>query len=244
MSDANVRIIKSAKLFYNKYPYKISYVRLYGFPQTHHSSGIPISMLSPTLQNTMDWWFDIPKTEDDRQRRSNCLLFLNGLTGIKFMNSGYTHVYFETKEEFDKARVRYTDLQDENYIPILDNLAEIIANQDTNIDVKAKLYHRKFRYKVSLRFDQNLEERLGPSLFELYHDNSNYHLNPNLLRFDPLHDGTRTSYSGYTYHFRHSLYNSYVIYCKEYIDMQLLTFVAGENISKITKAVLIDEIDK
>jgi len=44
--------------------------------------------------------------------------------------------------------------------------------------------------------------------------------------------------------FRHSIYNTYAIYCREKIDMEMLTFIAGENIAKITKAVLIAEIDK
>jgi hypothetical protein len=45
-----------------------------------------------------------------------------------------------------------------------------------------------------------------------------------------------------SYLFRHSNYNSYVIYCKDHIDMQLMAFVASENIIKITKALLRHEI--
>ena len=48
----------------------------------------------------------------------------------------------------------------------------------------------------------------------------------------------------YGYVFRHSNYNVYTVYCKEYIDMELMAFVTSENIIKITKALLKSELDK
>ena len=219
---SNIIVVKSTKLFYKEYPYKIVYKRLYGFPSRRIMA---------------EWWVDAPATDDDCQRRMNCHLFIKGLRSAKFMNSGYTHVYF-------KATSRYTDLQCEHHTPILDNLAEVINGHAANIDLKANLYHKKFRYKVNIRFNDHLESKLGPSLYSMYSDNSNYHLNPNMKRFAPDTSPIRYSYSGYAYTFRHSIYNTYAVYCRETIDMEMLTFVAGENIAKITKALLIAEIDK
>ena len=241
MSDINV--IQSTKLFYKEYPYKISYKRLYGFP-THtvlKSTNFSFLLGSDGYNN---WWGDIPANDDDRLRRQNCYSFLKSIEDTKFMNSSFTHVYFKSKKQFEKASKRYEDLQCEHYIPILENLAELINGFKSNIDLKKSLFHKRFRYKVNIRYNRHLEEKLGPSLYDMYKDNSNYHLNPNMQRFDPLHNGKRVSHSGYTYTFRHSTYNTYAIYCREKIDMEMLTFVAGENIAKITKAVLIDELDK
>jgi hypothetical protein len=70
-------------------------------------------------------------------------------------------------------------------------------------------------------------------------------LNPNVKRFDPVNIPTRSpTYGTYRYMWRHSPYNLYAIYCLEKIDMEMLTFVASENIGVITKAVLIEELDK
>jgi len=238
----NIPIIKSAKLYYGDYSYKISYKRLYGFPNQSILKSYNFNLV--LNGGGYGWWGDLPEDDEEKQRRTNCVQFLKGIGDVKFMNSSCTHVYFKSKEDFDKATKRYKEFQLEHHVPVIKNLVEIINGFEANIDLKKKLYHKNYRYKVNIRFNRHLEEKLGPSLYDLYADNNNYHLNPNMKRFDPAHDGTRTSFSGYTYKFRHSTYNVYAIYCREKIDMEMLSFVAGENISKITKAVLIEEIDK
>ena len=239
---SSILLIKSSKLFYGEYSYKISYKRLYAFPNQSVLKSYNFNLV--ISGDSYGWWGDLPEDDEEKQRRTNCVQFLKGIGDVKFMNSSSTHVYFKSKEDFDKATRRYKELQLEHHVPIIDNLVEVINGFTANIDLKKSLYHKTFRYKVNIRFNDYLEEKLGPSLYDLYKSNDNYHLNPNMKRFDPTHDGTRTSYSGYTYRFRHSIYNVYAIYCREKIDMEMLTFVAGENISKITKAVLISEIDK
>lgn len=240
---SNISVHKHAKLFYKVYPYKISYKRLYGFP-SHETVGTTHFNFLKTSPAYNDWWGDIPTNDDDKQRRSNCYSFLKSIPGAKFMNSSFTHVYFKDEETFNKATLRYHDLQQSHYIPIVDNLAEIFNGHPAHTELKKTLYHKKFRYKVNIRFNQHLEEKLGPSLYDMYADNENYHLNPNMQRFAPGASNVRVSASGYSYMYRHSNYNLYAIYCRETIDMELLTFVAGENIAKISKALLIDEIDK
>lgn len=239
---SKITLIKSAKLYYGDYSHKIAYKRLYGFPNQSVLKSYNFNIV--ISGDSFGWWGDLPEDDEEKQRRTNCVQFLKGIGDVKFMNSSSTHVYFKSKEDFDKATKRYTELQLEHHVPVIDNLAEVINGFKANIDLKNSLYHKNYRYKVNIRFNKHLEEKLGPSLYDMYVDNTNYHLNPNMKRFDPLHNGTRTSWSGYTYTFRHSIYNTYAIYCREKIDMEMLTFVAGENISKITKAVLINEIDK
>ena len=58
-----VETFKSSKLFYGKYPFKIAYKRLYGFPKN--------DLLSDRWGITQQWWFDMPDDEIDRNRRDN-----------------------------------------------------------------------------------------------------------------------------------------------------------------------------
>jgi len=231
---AMLKTYESTKLFYGQYPYKITYVRLYGFPT------------QSILQNERwGWWFDVPSDDYDRTRRDNCLKYLRNLSirGVKFSNSSQTHVYFMDKEVFEKAKKRYKELQREIHVPFIDNLAETLSEYEQNIEIKNSLYHKKYRYKITLKFDKHLENDLGPAIATTYSENENYHLNPNIRRF--LDKSTTVqSYGRYTYRFRHSTYHTYAIYCREDIDMEMMTFIASENISKITKVVLKDELDK
>lgn len=242
-----IPVTKVSKLFYKKYPYKIAYKRLYGFPSQE------VIEHRRSFNDGFNWWFDLPEDDTARRKRNNCYMFLKSFEDVKFNNGSFTHVYFLTKEDYTLARGRYRDLQFEAAEPFLDNLEEIITSHSATIDIKKKLYHGKYRYKIVFKFDAHFLDVVGPSLYELYKDNENYHLNPNIKRFAPGDHYRVTSYTTtHTHHgypttrwkFRHSYYNVYSIYCKERLDMEMAAFVASENISSITKAVLIDELDK
>jgi hypothetical protein len=228
-----VKTHKITKLFYKEYPYKISYKRLYGFPSE--------ALLEA---NKWGWWFDVPASVDSRMERSNCFTYLKSFNNIKFMNGSLTHVYFMHKEDYLSARKRYENIQIEAFEPHFDDIKKIIELNESNIEIKKSLYHKKYKYKVLFKFNKNFEDNVGPSIFDIYNDNENYHLNPNIRRFDKSVTHFRTTYNGYSYQFRHSSYNTYAIYCKDRIDMEMVAFVAGENIKTITKAVLIDDLDK
>jgi len=230
-----VKYVESTRLFYKKYPYKISYKRLYGFPSKE-------VIESYNDRTGYGWWFDYPETPEDINSRSNCIRFLKSKSGIKFANSAMTHVYFEDKDVFELATTRYRELQQEIHIPFIDNLLETLDDQEDDIEIKNNLYYKKFRYKITLKYNHNLHTNLGPLLVESYSNNDNYLLNINLRRFAKDNIIITPSNSRYNYRYRHSTYNSYIIYCNEHIDMQLMAFVASENINKITKAILRHEI--
>ena len=231
-----VKYVESTRLFYKKYPYKISYKRLYGFPSKE-------VIESYNDRTGYGWWFDYPETPEDINSRSNCIRFLKSKSGIKFANSAMTHVYFEDKDVFELATTRYRELQQEIHIPFIDNLSETLDAQEDNIEIKNNLYYKKFRYKISLKYNNNLHVSLGPLLVDTYLNNDNYLLNTNVRRFVKEDVIMPLNSTNYRYIFRHSVYNSYTIYCREYIDVQLMAFVASENITKITKAILRHEID-
>ena len=75
-----VKLVESTKLFYNKYPYKISYKRLYGFPSKE--------IIDSYVERTgYGWWFDYPLTQEDIIARSNCIRFLRSNSSIKFFKN-------------------------------------------------------------------------------------------------------------------------------------------------------------
>ena len=193
-----LNIVKTTKLFYGEYPYKITFKRLYGFPNKNLiQKAFPSNLLGEDK-----WWFDFPQEDSDRQRRTNCFQYLKSLEGTKFNNGANTHVYFLDRKTFELALSRYPDLQKEANEPLIDNIVSVLNRYD---------------------------ERIA----EMYKDNPNYQLNSNMRKFDKL------KFTG-----RHSPYNLYAIYCREKIDLELVSFVSSESISTITKAVLLHEIDK
>lgn len=238
-----VKTTKSSKLFYSKYPFKITYKRLFGFPSPRVLLQNPAMILGEERRH---WWFDLPDGEEDYKRRENCLRFLKGFEDIKYNNSSFTHVYFPTRKSYEHAKKRYKELHTEYHEPMIENLVEVLEKYNSKVELKKSLYHKKYRYKVTFRFNSYFEEKLGLELYEMYKDNANYFLNINIKRFNPTLSNVVNTMNPnrYTYQWRHSPYHMYAIYCLEKIDLEMLTFVAGENISQITKAVLIEEIDK
>lgn len=224
-----MNIVKTTKLFYGEYPYKITFKRLYGFPNKNLiQKAFPSNLLGEDK-----WWFDFPQEDSDRQRRTNCFQYLKSLEGTKFNNGANTHVYFLDRKTFELALSRYPDLQKEANEPLIDNIVSVLNSYDERIAVRKTLYFKKHRYKVVFRGNIHFFDHNGPHLWEMYKDNPNYQLNSNMRKFDKL------KFTG-----RHSPYNLYAIYCREKIDLELVSFVSSESISTITKAVLLHEIDK
>lgn len=245
-----VKVIKTTKLFYNQYPFKISYKRLYGIPDRQYFRNItwalntgPNGQQGGMIPEEDRWWFDYPETNNDKQRRNNCYKFLKSLN-VKFNNGSMTHVYFLNEEDFKKALTRYKDLQIEICKPFIKNLAELHEKYKTNVEFKKNLYHKKYRYKVLLKYNEHLENNLGRTLWELYCDNSNYHLNPSVRRFSPTASNRINTISGISYAWRHGPYHTYAVYCKEKIDLDMFVFTASENVTKVVKAILKEELDK
>jgi len=235
MMRCNLNITKVSKLFYGEYPYKITYKRLYGFP----SGLFNMSLTGLKTPEDHNWWFDYPSTDDERQERANCHMFLkNSFEGLKFNNGGSTHVYFKDKENYEKASVRYVSLQTSRSEPIVDNLAEIYDKSEKRIVIKNSLYFKKYIYKVQFKANKHFIGNVGPDLYSMYKDNGNYRLNSNMKKFDSLYIARNKG------KYIHSPYNLYAVYCLDEIDMQMVSFVASECISTITKVVLLSNLDK
>lgn len=234
-----MNIDKVSKLFYGEYPYKITYKRLYGFPSAFMNMSLSGTKNNAWSPDEHTWWFDYPKTDQDRQERANCHKFLSkSFEDLKFNNGSHTHVYFKDKESYSKASQRYPGLQTSRAEPIVENLAEIYDKSEKRIIIKNSLYFKKYQYKVTFKANKHFLGNVGKDLHDMYNDNGNYRLNSNMKKFDNLYVARNQG------KYIHSPYNLYAIYCLDEIDMQMVSFVASECISTITKVVLLSKIDK
>lgn len=205
----------TTKLFYNIYPYRITYPRLGRLHRFYFQNNEP--------------------SEYSLEMRNNCFSYLKSrFKGrIKFNHGYHTHAYFLKEEDFEKAKsdkesqqlhIKYTT-------PLFPNLKEILDKFDANITLRKTLFLRKFKYKVEIKFNfQNFPE-LCDDLYATFRDNTNYAVSGNIKSV--------TRRFGY-----YGSWATYSMYCKEKIDVEYFTFMFGENIKSITKAVLISELDK
>ena len=93
---------KSTKLFYKKYPYKISYKRLWG--------------IGDHYWNWMAKYNGTSIDPEEKALRQRCALWLqttfgskeSGFVGdVKVNNGSYSHLYFLKEEDYLKAKTRY-----------------------------------------------------------------------------------------------------------------------------------------
>jgi hypothetical protein len=205
----------STKLFYNIYPYRITYPRLGRLHRFYFENNEP--------------------SEHSREMRNNCITYLkNEFKGrIKFNHGYHTQAYFLEEEDFEKAKshkesqqlhIKYTT-------PLFPDLKEILDKFDANIQLRKSLFFKKFKYKVEISFNFQNFPALCDDLYSTFGDNPNYAVSGNIKSV--------TRRFGY-----YGSWATYSMYCKDKIDVEYFTFVFGENIKSITKAVLISELDK
>ena len=237
---------KSTKLFYKKYPYKISYKRLWG--------------IGDHYWNWMAKYNGTSIDPEEKALRQRCALWLqttfgskeSGFVGdVKVNNGSYSHLYFLKEEDYLKAKTRYEELHIEYVEPMFDNLQEIIDGHDTNEETRKSLWFNKYRYKIVMKCDEHFEEGLCTDLYEMFKLNENVRLNKNMIELANIETSTRSIPPANTGLFRHYGLNRrlgrwrvYSMFCSDKLDAEYISFVASENISSIHKALLISELDK
>ena len=205
----------TTKLFYNIYPYRITYPRLGRIHRFYFRDNEP--------------------SEYSQEMRESCFSYLKSrFKGrIKFNHGYHTHAYFLKEEDFEKAKSdkEFQQLHIKYTTPLFPDLKEILDKFDANIQLRKSLFFKKFKYKVEISFNfQNFPE-LCDDLYSTFGDNPNYAVSRNIKSV--------TRRFGY-----YGSWATYSMYCRDKIDVEYFTFVFGENIKSITKAVLISELDK
>mgnify|MGYP001028068748 FL=1 len=205
----------STKLFYKEYPYRITYPRIGRLPYFYHKDNTPSNQSWMLKKQCLDY---LKKTFKGR---------------IKFNHGYHTHAYFLKKEDFEKAKEHeeFQELHVKYTIPLFPDLKDILEKFDSNTVLRKSLFLRKHKYKVELGYNYNNFPKLCDEISKTFGDNPNYSVSGNIKSV--------TKRFGY-----YGSWATYSMYCKDKIDLEYFTFVFGENIKSISKAVLISELDK
>jgi hypothetical protein len=205
----------TTKLFYKIYPYRITYPRLGRLPYFYQNANEP--------------------SDYAQLKRTICLQYLKKefKGNIKFNHGYHTHAYFLKEEDFKKAKEHkeFKELHLKYTIPLFPDLKEILDKFDSNVALRKSLYLRKYKYKVEIGYNYNNFPVLCDELFEIFGDNPNYSVSGNIKSV--------TRRFGY-----YGSWATYSMYCKDKIDVEYFTFLFGENIKSISKAVLVSDLDK
>jgi hypothetical protein len=201
------------KLFYNIYPFRITYPRLGNLPHFYFNGNNP--------------------SEHSQEQRKDCLKYLKSIfkKRIKFNNGYHTHVYFLNKKDYLKAKDNFKDLHIKYTEPLYPNLKDILDKLDSNVELRKSRYMKNYNYKVTLSYNYNNFTQICDDIFSSFKDNSNYAISGNIKSV--------TKRFGY-----YGSWATYSVYCKDEIDVEYFTFMFGENIKTISKAVLISDLDK
>ena len=201
------------KLFYNLYPYRITYPRLGNLPRFYYRVEKPSEHAWMIRKQCHDY---LKKEFKGR---------------IKFNNGYHTHAYFLKKEDYLKAKEEFKELHVKYTEPLFPDLKDILDKFDSNVDLRKSLYLKKHRYKVELLYTIGTFADVCDDINETFKDNTNYAVSGNIKSV--------TKRFGY-----YGSWATYSMYCKEQVDVEYFTFMFGENIKSISKAVLISELDK
>ena len=150
------------KLFYNIYPYRITYPRLGDLPRFYYRHEKP-SEHSWMLRKQCDQYL---KSEFEGR--------------IKFNNGYHTHAYFLKKEDYLKAKEQFKELHVKYTEPLFTNLKEILDQFDSNVSLRKSLYLKKFNYKVELQYTFGTFPEVCDDITETFKDNTNFAISGNI----------------------------------------------------------------
>jgi hypothetical protein len=201
------------KLFYNIYPFRITYPRLGNLPHFYFNGS--------------------DSFDGDVKQRKECLKYLKSTfkKRIKFNNGYYTHAYFLNKEDYLVAKDNFKELHVKYTEPFFPNLKEILDKFDSNVVLRKSRFMKNYNYKVEMAYNYNNFTEVCDDIFSMFGDSSNYAVSGNIKSV--------TRRFGY-----YGSWATYSVYCKDEIDVEYFTFLFGENIKTISKAVLISDLDK
>ena len=150
------------KLFYNVYPYRITYPRLGNLPKFYYRSEKP--------------------SEHSWMLRQQCDKYLKKkFKGrIKFNNGYHTHAYFLEKEDYLKAKEEFKELHIRYTEPLFENLKEILEKYNSNVSLRKSLYLKKFNYKVEIKYTFGTFPEICDDIVETFKDNPHFSISGNI----------------------------------------------------------------
>ena len=229
----NIGFKRSSNLFYRRYPYKVripNYQTPWGggyygaimrskFPQTQEGLDPDIHAIRNML-GRVDLWIksmSLKRPDDYNIRRESTV-----------------NLFFQDKSLVEAFAAEFKNSVIDVWGPQSDHQLDTML-EDEQVVVKNKLWHNKFRWKLTYLGTRQFRERDAKTVFEhISRTNPNdFHLSPNFRRSVGL-----IPIGG------HHIYNWTVcsIYCKEQEDTLFLKMATNETLTKIERCVTFDEL--
>ena len=170
-------------------------------------------------------------------------LFLSSTHGMKLRHSYNTHIYFETEEDYLKACSIIGDYAIEFNEPAVKNISEVIDNLGSIEELRTCLYYNEYTYKIHLYagYKSTLDEM--HDIRDQLRNIDNVFLNVGFNRLPSVDNANNTRLFSSTYRiFNNRDYwksSKYAVACKDEETASYISFMIGDRIDKITKAVLL-----
>lgn len=223
------KINKITKPLFKEYLYKIKFL-----------------LLDPTAYRWSSKHQHLPEVETSE--RLSCLKFIASHNvkperTVRISHTwGATLAFFKDENTYRKVLKKYKNTYVvEAYEPAIDNLMQLHESKERHEELRHGLYFKKYIYKISISpikfgeyedFHEIVSRAIELSQDNDYHVNSNLRCDYRVFNRDP---NTRNSYS---------MWRVYSICCKDEVDLNFLTLILGDVVRKISKAILIDDLDK
>jgi hypothetical protein len=154
----------------------------------------------------------------------------------------HTLAFFKDEKTYRKVLEKYKKTYViEAYEPAIENLKHLHENKGRYEELRHGLYFKKYRYKIAIspinygEYDDF--HAVVSRAIELAQDND-YHVNTNLRCASRIFNRNPNAKNSY------SKWRVYSICCEDEVDLNFLTLILGDFVTKISKAILIDDLDK
>lgn len=197
----------------------------------------------PDLKSSWGWSYPYlyieevyPKTKEELRKRkavSDCLSALakNSKNDVKIRHDyGSTFVYFSSAEDYEAAKAVGNEFVIEANIPIVKDMMDIADKLGSIEELRKCLYYRNYLYKIHMYAGWNHDiDDLIELRNQLAHMDG-VHLNPAMSNLPTSSVNARSFW----------LCKKYAVACNTEEDASYISFIAGDFMDKITKAVIIE----
>ena len=224
-TQINMKILKTQKLFYGKWAYKVS-IRFRG---AHLVRFYGTDILIRRFENPSDNFHYHGFKPGELEELERCTRLVHELQGVKNIKYRYEanmiNIFTDTTEMYDKLRTMFFSNIKEVWEPTDISEVEYLKDNINNVIVDF-LPHKKYRYKVTLKYS------------------TPHHVKDALVKWiDGNTPTVKTSKSTMRFLFSTSYIQSPFIYVEDSKTLLFLQLIAGDQIKKTEKFILRSDIN-
>jgi len=176
-----------------------------------------------------------PKTKEEVHKRKAVVDCISAIAkksenDVKIRHDyASTFVYFSSAEDYESAKSIGTEFLQEANVPIVEDILTFVDKLGSIEELRKCLYYREYIYKIHLFAGWNHEIDDLIHLRDQVDSMENVHLNPAMRNLPKSPFNVRSYWR----------WKKYAIACNTEEDASYISFIAGDFIDKITKAVIV-----